>query len=193
MKTFGALVYAYVPVDKCSKFDRASTIGFITVHDASARGYMLYFPESRTRRFVSDVRAVEAVLYKNRHSTADASVEGQLEGAESDDEAESTTDSEIEQATDEQDANDVDMDADDVEMSVVASMLEEDDELAAQTSYENEHASSKEVSTASSSTQPNPRHFLSSTARTRTTRATTSRTTVSARYKQASRQSRSTI
>ncbi|KAF1327473.1 Integrase catalytic core protein, partial [Globisporangium splendens] len=70
IRTFGAIAYAHVPrSERSNKLDDNCVVGYLLGYEEGVIGCKIYCPESRTRRFVSDVQVNENILYKDRHKS----------------------------------------------------------------------------------------------------------------------------
>ena len=70
LRTFGSSAYAYVRADaRRHKLNRNTKFGYVLGYEEDVLGCKIYFPDERTRKFVSDIRVNEQVLYRDRHTT----------------------------------------------------------------------------------------------------------------------------
>jgi uncharacterized protein (UPF0147 family) len=68
IRKFGALAYIHVPkTPQRHKEDDNAVTGFVLGYAEDVIGCKVYFPQNHTKKWVSDLRVVEEVMYRDRH------------------------------------------------------------------------------------------------------------------------------
>ena len=74
IRIFGSLVYVQIPPDARKKLEANCEIGYLIGYNENVIGCKVYFPETRTRKFISDYRVNESIVYGDRYEVNDEDI-----------------------------------------------------------------------------------------------------------------------